>query len=580
MIPFQKPSFYSYSSVLICAFCLVMLVPARSAAQQATLTDDAQTSAVAPNQNFGSNASVRVSGTNIRGFFKFNLTPHLPAGTTGGRVGKATLKLFVGAVNAPGTFDIFRVNGPWNEGTVTGSTAPPLGALESAITLDVSQANQWVTVDLTRLVKEWLDGTLPNEGIAIVANASVGNVLFNSKENQTTSHGTSLEVVLNHAATADRAIQADRASIADAVESSAILNGNQISGDLTNANIAGSKVNGPVANATNADSVINGVYTIGDQVIEGVKTFNAPVNTSSHYSINGERVLGISSSSFNLFAGVNAGRSNRGIENSFFGPEAGFRNEDGGRNSFFGTFAGLFGRSGSNNSFFGFRAGHRTEGHQNSFFGSDAGSGNENGSRNSFFGYAAGRTPGSGDLNSFFGYLAGHGNTSGNRNTFLGAEAGFSHVGGELNVFVGYGTGIRGESSSLNTFIGATVGATPRATPGISNSTALGARAFIGTIADESPGISNATALGANAQVTRSNSLVLGSINGVNGATVDTNVGIGTTAPQAKLHVEGGNIFIGSAGQGIILRSPSGNTCRLVTIDDAGGMVLTTVACL
>jgi hypothetical protein len=57
--------------------------------------------------------------------------------------------------------------------------------------------------------------------------------------------------------------------------------------------------------------------------------------------------------------------------------------------------------------------------------------------------------------------------------------------------------------------------------------------------------LSNTTAIGANAQVTASNSLVLGSINGVNGATADTLVGIGTTAPAAKLDVHGSANFTG-----------------------------------
>lgn len=35
-------------------------------------------------------------------------------------------------------------------------------------------------------------------------------------------------------------------------------------------------------------------------------------------------------------------------------------------------------------------------------------------------------------------------------------------------------------------------------------------------------------------------------------------VGIGTTAPKAKLDVTGGNILVGSPGQGIILKSPDG----------------------
>jgi hypothetical protein len=48
----------------------------------------------------------------------------------------------------------------------------------------------------------------------------------------------------------------------------------------------------------------------------------------------------------------------------------------------------------------------------------------------------------------------------------------------------------------------------------------------------------NATAIGANAQVTASNSMVLGSINGVNGATASANIGVGTTAPIYMLHVD------------------------------------------
>ena len=57
------------------------------------------------------------------------------------------------------------------------------------------------------------------------------------------------------------------------------------------------------------------------------------------------------------------------------------------------------------------------------------------------------------------------------------------------------------------------------------------------------------------------------------------NVGIGTNTPKATLDVTGGNIIVGSPGQGIILKSPNGATCRLLSIDNAGVMVLTAVAC-
>jgi hypothetical protein len=51
----------------------------------------------------------------------------------------------------------------------------------------------------------------------------------------------------------------------------------------------------------------------------------------------------------------------------------------------------------------------------------------------------------------------------------------------------------------------------------------------------------------------------------------------GNSSP--KLKISGGNILVGSPGQGIILKSPSGSTCRLLSINNAGTMVLTPLTC-
>ncbi len=50
------------------------------------------------------------------------------------------------------------------------------------------------------------------------------------------------------------------------------------------------------------------------------------------------------------------------------------------------------------------------------------------------------------------------------------------------------------------------------------------------------------------------------------------------TAPT-KLKITGGDILVGSPGQGIILKSPGGATCKLLSIDNAGAMVLTAIVC-
>jgi hypothetical protein len=54
------------------------------------------------------------------------------------------------------------------------------------------------------------------------------------------------------------------------------------------------------------------------------------------------------------------------------------------------------------------------------------------------------------------------------------------------------------------------------------------------------PRLTNASAIGAFAFVDTSNALVLGSIGGVNSATNNTNIGIGTSKPKAALHVSRG----------------------------------------
>jgi len=149
----------------------------------------------------------------------------------------------------------------------------------------------------------------------------------------------------------------------------------------------------------------------------------------------------------------------------------------------------------------------------------------------------------------------------------IGGNRVFS-VDGTANVFAGAGTATTGSS---NSFFGNSAGAAN--VSGTSN-TIIGAGANVAA-----GGLINATAVGANALVGQNNSLVLGGISGLNGAAASTNVGIGTTTPKAKLDVTGGSILVGSPGQGVILKSPNGSTCRLLGIDNLGAMTLTAIPC-
>ncbi len=194
-------------------------------------------------------------------------------------------------------------------------------------------------------------------------------------------------------------------------------------------------------------------------------------------------------------------------------------NSTGDCNTFIGAIAGNANSSGSDNSFFGAYAGYlNTTGYLNSFFGRDAGRSNTTGFLNSFFGREAGYSNTTGQYNSFFGANAGYDNTTGLYNSFFGISAGQNNTTGGLNCFFGQEAGIANTVENFNTLIG-----------------------FAADIDGSTDSVINATAIGYRAYVAQPNSLVLGSIAGVHGASSNVNVGIGTPAPARQLHLKGDN---------------------------------------
>lgn len=230
---------------------------------------------------------------------------------------------------------------------------------------------------------------------------------------------------------------------------------------------------------------------------------------------------------------------------------------NGSNNLLVGIYANLANGGGFNNSFIGYSAGrNQTTGSGNTFTGSWAGQANTTGSNNSYYGSQMGYSggPGStGNFNSTFGHRSGEGlwNSSGSLNSFFGTGSGFSNSTGSSNMFAGHDSGSANTTGSFNTTIGENA---DLATGNLTNATAIGSKSF----------------------VAQSNSLVLGSINGVNGATADTNVGIGTTTPANKLHVNGtirvtnGAVYITNPNT-LIITSPNG-ACWGITVNNSGGL--------
>ncbi len=161
---------------------------------QAPSSADTFTVSSSPRTNYGAWPLIAVQqGSN--GYIQFNLS-HLPANAS---VTKATLRLFVDAVARNGSFDVYQLNNAWSEGSLNYSNAPALGSSATGgnpIAITTSNLNQFLIIDITPLVQQWVSGSLPNNGVALALTTSNGAFSFDSKEAILTSHQPELIVTL------------------------------------------------------------------------------------------------------------------------------------------------------------------------------------------------------------------------------------------------------------------------------------------------------------------------------------------------------------------------------------------------
>jgi hypothetical protein len=136
--------------------------------------------------------SVRNTGAARRGFLLFDLGT-LPADVP---VTRATLRVFVGSALGSGVLDLHVVQGEWTEAAVDGDTAPALAPPFATLAVSAASKKQWLSVDVTAQVNDWVTGSAPNFGLALTAEPGAPfGVELDSKENPGTSHSAELEIV-------------------------------------------------------------------------------------------------------------------------------------------------------------------------------------------------------------------------------------------------------------------------------------------------------------------------------------------------------------------------------------------------
>ena len=158
----------------------------------------------APNaSNYGSGMDLRVfkgNGRIARTFLKFSLET-LPPGTSANDITQAWLRFWVNSNSTiAGSITLSPVTTAWDENALKdNSTGAFTFGVPKLSELPVTSVGNFVSVDVTVLVKAWLDGTLINEGIEIRpgANTTILNLAFDSKESDLTSHEPRLEISLS-----------------------------------------------------------------------------------------------------------------------------------------------------------------------------------------------------------------------------------------------------------------------------------------------------------------------------------------------------------------------------------------------
>lgn len=291
-------------------------------------------------------------------------------------------------------------------------------------------------------------------------------------------------------------------------------------------------------NAMNKNTSRSNLVALGDSAL-----YNNGTGASQATEATGNTAIGSKS----LFT------NSKGFFNTAVGFKTMFFNTTGNYNTATGVQALFFDTSGSFNSASGYQAlTNNTSGSNNTAAGFQSLLSNTTGTNNTATGASSLVLTSSGINNTANGYLSLFSNSTGSNNTAAGTNSLLSNTTGYSNVGVGIkalylntiGNNLAavGDSALYNNGNGATTGQgkenTAMGSKALISNTIGNSNAAFGANADVAANnLSNATAIGSRSIVNCNNCLVLGSVNGLNGASASVKVGVGTSVPLMGLHV-------------------------------------------
>ena len=158
-------------------------------------TDDTYVKISAATLNAGNKTKLflRDVGDERHVYAKFDLAT-LPAGISGTDIDSATLRVYLSKVSTAGSIDLHVISAPWDESTVTAGDALALAPSFATVPVTDGDALSYLTIDVTTQLRDWVDGLVTNNGIALLPSGI--KVEIDSKENKATGHPMEIEVAL------------------------------------------------------------------------------------------------------------------------------------------------------------------------------------------------------------------------------------------------------------------------------------------------------------------------------------------------------------------------------------------------
>ncbi len=161
-------------------------------------SDDSFTSSKSPSTKHADSGNLKIEERGpdqpVRStYVKFN-TSILHDNITDSDVLKASLRIYVSRVRFSGMVHVYRVQGPWEEESLSHNSAPPKELVPLAtIAIDTSDVGQFRYLDVTSAARDWLANPASNYGLVLVAEGVI--VYVTSKEDVLT--GQAMEIQLN-----------------------------------------------------------------------------------------------------------------------------------------------------------------------------------------------------------------------------------------------------------------------------------------------------------------------------------------------------------------------------------------------